>query len=92
MTVRLRSTLASLPAYVPGHIGYAVVPWKRRRGYATAALALMLTEARALGLPWVDLHTDPDNEVSQRVILANGGELADAGSAEPASRRYRIRL
>ena len=25
----------ALPDYVSGHIGYAVVPWKRRRGYAT---------------------------------------------------------
>src|SRR5690242_12260572 len=27
-----------LPAHVLGHIGYAVVPWKQRRGYATRAL------------------------------------------------------
>src|SRR5690349_4671481 len=28
----------ALPPYVLGHIGYAVVPWKQGRGYATAAL------------------------------------------------------
>ena len=37
---------STLPPYVLGHIGYAVVPWKRGRGYATQALALLLPEAR----------------------------------------------
>ncbi|MBK1689221.1 GNAT family N-acetyltransferase [Rubrivivax gelatinosus] len=66
-----------LPPYCLGHIGYSVVPWKRRRGHATAALRQMLPEARAVGLPWVDITTDPDNLASQRVILANGGELVE---------------
>lgn len=42
---------AALPAHCLGHIGYAVVPWKRERGYATRALALILPEARREGLP-----------------------------------------
>lgn len=62
-----------LPAHVLGHIGYAVVPWKRGQGHATAALAQLLPEARALGLPYVELTTDVDNLASQRVIVANGG-------------------
>ena len=67
----------SLPAHVLGHIGYAVVPWKRERGYATKALALMLEEARAEGLPYVELTADPDNPASQKVIVANGGVLVE---------------
>ena len=64
---------SDLPSYVLGHLGYAVVPWKQRRGYATQALALMLPVARGLGLAHIDLTTDPDNLPSQKVITANGG-------------------
>ena len=66
---------AALPSHVLGHIGYAVVPWKRQRGYATLALGILLKEIRRHGLPHVDLTTDPDNLPSQKVITANGGVL-----------------
>lgn len=87
---------AELPPHVLGHIGYSVVPWKRGRGYATKALALMLNEARAEGLPYVELTADSDNLASQKVILANGGtpieefrKPAQYGSSL-ACLRYRI--
>ena len=66
-----------LPPYVLGHIGYAVVPWRRGRGYATRALALLLAEVRKEGLPWVELTTDTDNLPSQKVITNNGGTLVE---------------
>ena len=65
-----------LPPYVSGHIGYAVVPWKRRRGYATRALVLLLPVARELGLSRVLVTCDPSNAASRRVIEANGGIAA----------------
>lgn len=68
---------SSLPPHVLGHIGYAVVPWKRRRGYATEALRQLLPLARAEGLSYVEVTTDPDNIVSRRVIEANGGVLIE---------------
>lgn len=64
-----------LPAHCLGHIGYAVPAWKRRRGYATKALGLLLPEVAREGLPYVELTTDLDNLPSQRVITANGGYL-----------------
>jgi predicted acetyltransferase len=89
---------AELPPHVLGHIGYSVVPWKRGRGYATIALAVMLNEARGEGLPYVELTTDSDNLASQKVILANGGKLieefrkpAQYGLAR-SGLRYRIML
>ncbi len=66
---------AALPAHVLGHIGYAVVPWKRGRGHATAAVRQLLPEAQALGLPFVEITTEPDNLASQRVIENAGGVL-----------------
>jgi len=62
-----------LPPHVLGHIGYSVVPWKQRLGYATDALGRMLGIVRDTGLPWVEITTQPDNIASQKVILANGG-------------------
>jgi predicted acetyltransferase len=86
-----------LPPHVLGHIGYAVVPWKQGRGYATLALRLTLEAAQAEGLAYVELTTDEDNAPSQRVITANGGvllerfrKIAAHGGAE--SLRFRIDL
>src|SRR5437868_3141966 len=67
----------ALPPHCLGHIGYAVVPWKQGRGYATLALRLILPEAKAVGLRYVEITTDPDNIASQRVIEANGGILVE---------------
>ncbi len=62
-----------LPPHVSGHVGYAVVPWKRRCGYATRALGLILPVAHEIGLRRVLVTCDEDNIVSRKVILANGG-------------------
>ena len=65
----------ALPPTCLGHIGYAVVPWRRREGLATAALAALFPEARKIGLTAADLTVDPHNIASIRVIEANGGQL-----------------
>jgi len=87
----------ALPPYVLGHIGYAVVPWKRGRGYATTALRLILPEAKAQGLAHVELTVEPHNHSSRHVIEANGGVLVEEFVApqhygHKRGLRYRITL
>lgn len=98
ISLRWQPGTAALPPHVLGHVGYAVVPWKRRRGYATAALRELLPEVRALGLPYIEVTTDVDNLGSQKVITANGGALIERftkpaafGPDSPAL-RWRIQL
>lgn len=67
----------SLPDYVLGHIGFAVVPWKRGLGMARQALALLLPAARNRGLAYVEITADPENMASQKVIQACGGRLIE---------------
>ncbi|OAI44335.1 hypothetical protein AYO42_00890 [Rhizomicrobium sp. SCGC AG-212-E05] len=72
-----------LPPMYKGHIGYSVVHWKQRRGYAKYALQALLPEAKALGLPYVEVVTDTDNVPSLIVIKANGGVLMGEYPRQP---------
>ena len=75
--LRWQPGTTALPPHCLGHIGYAVVPWKQGRGYAKRALSLLLPKAKAEGLPFVEITTDPENLASQRVITENGGTLVE---------------
>jgi predicted acetyltransferase len=94
---RWRKGSAELPAHVLGHVGYQVVPWRRREGQATRALGLLLPEPARLGLPWVELVADAGNAASIRVIEANGGVFLHRFTTLPAhggaeALRFRIGL
>lgn len=73
MGFRWRPGTSTLPEHVRGHIGFAVVPWRRGIGRAKQGLALLLPQARDCGLVHVELTTDLSNVASQRVIQACGG-------------------
>jgi predicted acetyltransferase len=95
--LRWQPGTTALPAYCLGHVGYSVVPWRRQRGYATRALALILPEAARRGLSHVDITTDPGNLASRKVIEANGGTLVERFAKGPKyggseSLLYRIAL
>jgi predicted acetyltransferase len=97
IALRWQAGSNDLPEYCLGHIGYSVVPWKQRRGYASQALALMPPLAREQGLSHVIISTQPDNFASQKVILRNGGQFIDAVKppavyGHELEWRYRIEL
>jgi predicted acetyltransferase len=79
---------------VGGHIGYAVVPEFRRRGYATEILRLSVKIAREkFGLGRILVTCDDDNIGSIRTIEKNGGILENVISGpdlDKPKRRYWI--
>ena len=97
INLRWASGTSALPPHVLGHIGYSVVPWKQRLGYASSALGQLLPLAKAEGLDYVELTTDEDNIASQRVIERNGGVLLERFDfpndySDLEGLRYRISL
>ena len=60
-----------------GHIGYAVRPSERRKGYATQMLKLALAYAKSIGLKKVMLGCYADNTASYKTILKCGGILTE---------------
>lgn len=57
-----------------GHIGYAVAPRFRKKGYATAIVRQGLSFCRELGLEKIMITCSDDNEASWRIIEKIGGK------------------
>ena len=87
-TVVIRHRLTPELERVGGHIGYHVVPGRRRRGHATSMLAQAKPVCRRLGLTEILVTCAEDNVGSRRVIEANGGVLDRVVDGEA---RYRLR-
>lgn len=74
----IRHRLNDVLLRLGGHIGYAVRPTERRKGYGTETLRLLLPEAKALGINPVLVTCDADNAGSRKIIEANGGVFENA--------------
>lgn len=70
---RVRAFLTDALRERGGHIGYAIAPKFRGRGYGKELLRLLLVEARKNGIERALLTIDPDNLASRAVARANGG-------------------
>lgn len=56
-----------------GNCGYSVRPSARKKGYAAEMLRQLLNVARNVGLDYIHLSVERDNEPSIRTIIKNGG-------------------
>lgn len=92
--VSIQHDLNDYLATVGGHIGYAVRPADRRRGYARSILRQSLQRAKNLGLDQVLITCDDDNVASARLIESFGGILENVITPDDSSptRRYWIDL
>ena len=91
--VNIRHVLNDALLRTGGHIGDGVRPSERRKGYATAMIALALEECKKLGIKKVLMTCDKDNVGSAKTIIRNGGvlenEIEEDGHVE---QRYWIQL
>ncbi|MGB3827464.1 MAG: GNAT family N-acetyltransferase [Ornithinimicrobium sp.] len=91
--VSIRHSLTPVLFEIGGHVGYAVRPAFRGRGYATAMLRLSVLRLAELGVDEVLVTCDEDNTASRRTIERCGGVLEDirhVAEGVPGKRRYWI--
>lgn len=86
----LRFELNDFLRTLGGHVGYAVRPQFRGRGYAKEILRQSADLLRARGITPILVTCDDDNPASARVIEANGGVLESVvpALADIPKRRY----
>ncbi|WP_455716401.1 GNAT family N-acetyltransferase [Anaerosporobacter sp.] len=60
-----------------GHIGYAIRPSERNKGYGKRLLKELINEASKIGIDKVLLTIRNENEYSLKVALDNGGVIED---------------
>lgn len=68
----MRHILNDYLANGAGHLGYGVSKKYRQKGYATKGLALLLEEAKKIGIEEAYLSVNKDNEPSLKAQLKNG--------------------
>ncbi len=75
--VSIRHTLNHHLLMLGGHIGYAIRPTERKKGYGSLALRLALQKAEELGIEKALVACTKDNIASRKIIEKNGGIKED---------------
>ncbi|MCL6422600.1 GNAT family N-acetyltransferase [Brachybacterium sp. JHP9] len=91
--VSIRHELNDFLRTIGGHVGYAVGPEHRRRGYATEILRQSVARLAELGVERVLVTCDDTNAASAATIERCGGVLEDLyepGGGKVGKRRYWI--
>lgn len=73
--VNIRHRLTEELRRTGGHIGDGIRPSERRKGYATAMIALALEECKKIGINRVLMTCEKNNIGSAKSIVKNGGIL-----------------
>lgn len=91
--IRIRYELNESLYNYGGHIGNAVRPSERNKGYSTEMIGLVLQEAKKLGIGNVLMTCGRDNPASAKTIMKNGGVLEnEVEHNEDIVQRYWITL
>ena len=77
---KLRHFLTDKLCEEGGHIGYAIRPCQRGKGYGKALLRLLLPHGKEHGIDHALITVQNDNAVSIRVALQNGGRIEKANN------------
>lgn len=85
-------TFYPAPDRVGHHVGYAVRPSKRRKGYASIALHLLIREAKKIGIYRLMPTCGSANIASRKVIEKNGGILLNAEEVPAQELRFLIEV
>jgi len=80
--VHIRHRLNDRLRHVGGHIGYAIRPSERKKGYGSMAMEKGIAFAKKLGLEKVMITANVTNEASNRIIKKFGGVLDGTGEKD----------
>ena len=88
-TGRIRTNLEANEYFnkYSGHIGYTIIPSKRKRGYGTKLLHLLLEKCKEINIEEVMIVCQVDNIGSQKVIENNLGSYKDT-VLDPTDNKY----
>ncbi|MCL2839437.1 MAG: GNAT family N-acetyltransferase [Defluviitaleaceae bacterium] len=81
-SIQLRHHLTDELLKDGGNIGYGIRPSERGKGYGTQQVALVLAQAKGIGLSKVMISCNKINRASAQVAINNGGILAGEGFDE----------